>query len=268
MTQFGMPVLIENETLEQNARMCASMGLRFLELNMSFPEYQIECIEETDDLLRTAERAGIYYTIHLDENLDIAGFGRLVTAAWLQTVRRTIAAAKKLLPLRDAFGGGGQPMVLNMHVLHGIYVTLPDRKVRLYERGFDAYMKAYARFRILCEDWIGGSPIVITVENTDGFSECEKEAVSHLLESPVFGLNWDIGHSCAAGEGDQPFILAHREKLRHFHIHDGSANPKRDHLALGDGEIDLMNRLGLARETGARCVLEIKTSESLKKSLL
>ena len=108
---------------------------------------------------------------------------------------------------------------------------------------------------------------MIAVENTDGFRGYERKAVDFLLESPVFGLTWDIGHSKAVREKDVPFILERREHLVHFHIHDGTEDPPRNHLALGDGEIDLMDRLCLARSRDARCVLETKTVEALKRSV-
>lgn len=43
--------------------------------------------------------------------------------------------------------------------------------------------------------------------------------------------------------------------------------PAKNHLALGDGEIDLENRLSLARRLGCRCVLETKTIRALKSSV-
>lgn len=88
-----------------------------------------------------------------------------------------------------------------------------------------------------------------------------------MLERDCFVLTWDIGHSKAIGESDVPFILEHKDKLSHFHIHDGSENPPKNHLALGDGEIDLIDRLNTARVCNARCVLETKTIEALKKSM-
>ena len=109
---------------------------------------------------------------------------------------------------------------------------------------------------------------MIAVENTDGFREYEKKAIEFLLESPKFGLTWDIGHSKATGEKDVPFIMSHKDHLIHFHIHDGSEVSSRNHLALGDGEIDLKERLSLAEQRNARCVLETKTIEALKKSVL
>ena len=265
--QFGMPTLIENRSLEDNIALCSELGLQFVELNMNFPEYQTERLEQTEHLLRAAERAGIYYTIHLDENLNVADFNRLVSDAYLETVRRSIAAAGKLLPLRDRFGDRRQPMILNMHMHHGIHITLPDRKVQMYERDFGVYMHSFADFRSRCEEWIGSDDIVIAVENTDGFRDYEKKAVGYLLESPKFALTWDIGHSKAVHEADAPFLLAHQQSLRHFHIHDATETPPRNHLALGDGEIDLAARLKLAGSRNARCVLETKTVAALKKSV-
>ncbi len=262
-----MPTLIENRTLGDNVVLCGSLGLKFIELNMNFPEYQVDQLEQTDELIREAEKAQIYYTIHLDENLDIADFNPLVSEAYLETVRRTIVAAKKLIVLRDRYGDAGQPLTLNMHMNHGIHITLPDRKVQMYDRDFDTYMRSFAVFRGKCEEWIGDSNVRITVENTDGFRDYEKRAIEYLIECPVFGLTWDIGHSKAIGEKDVPFILEHQDRLIHFHIHDGSENPAKNHLALGDGEIDLAERLRLAESRNARCVLETKTVEALKKSV-
>ncbi len=261
-----MPTLIENRTLEDNVALCRRLGLRFVELNMNFPEYQLDRLEQTDALLRAGERAGVYFTVHLDENLNVADFNPLVSEAYLETVRRTVLVAKKLLPLRDRFGDGRKPLTVNMHMHHGIHITLPDRKVQMYDRDFDTYMDAFARFRALCEKWIGDSDVRIAVENTDGFRSYEQKAVEYLLESPVFGLTWDIGHSKATREQDVPFLLSHEDRLIHFHIHDGTDTPPRNHLALGDGEIDLMDRLRLAQAHNARCVLETKTIDALERS--
>ena len=174
--------------------------------------------------------------------------------------------ARKLLILRDQYGDRSQPITINMHMNHGIFITLPNRKVQMYDRDFETYMKSFADFRNKCEEWIGSDDLRIVVENTDGFRDYEKKAIEFLLESPVFGLTWDIGHSKAAGEKDVPFILEHQDCLMHFHIHDGMENPPKNHLALGDGEIDIAERVRLAEKRNARCVLETKTIEALKKS--
>lgn len=269
--QFGMPTLIENGMLEDNICLCQKLNLQFLELNMNFPEYQLHKLEHTDEFYRAADKARLYYTIHLDENLNIADFNLLVANAYLKTVKRTIEVAKKLIPLRDQYGEESQPLVVNMHMHQGIHITLPDRKVHMYDRDFDVYFNSFVKFRALCEEWIGDSDIIVSIENTDGFRKYEKRAIEYLLKSPKFGLTWDIGHSKATGETDVPFIMEHFNQLRHFHIHDGIAESDqqkgRNHLALGDGEIDIQERLSMADDRNARCVLETKTIASLKKSV-
>lgn len=267
---YGMPNLIENDSLEQDIALCKRLGLNFIELNTNFPEYQIEKLEDTDRLIQLAEEAGIYYTIHIDETLNIADFNPIVRTAYLETVRRTIEVAKKLVPLKKKYSTSKTyadlPMTINMHMHHGIVVTLPDRKVMIYEKRFEEYRKNFERFRELVEEWIGDSEIQIAIENTDGFREYEKAVIEDVLQSDKFVLTWDIGHSKATDEYDEPFIREHQAKLKHFHIHDGYTNPPKNHLALGTGEIDLIERLQLAEACHARCVLETKTIEALEHS--
>ena len=243
------------------------MGLSFVELNMNFPEYQIDKMENIDWFYKKADDAGVYYTIHLDENMNIADFNPLVREAYLETVRRTIEVAKHFVSLKDKYGKKEQSLILNIHMHHGIYITLPDKKVQMYERDFDVYMEYILQFVKLCEEWIGESEVKIAIENTNGFRQYEKKAIEKMLQSNCFVLTWDIGHSKATGEIDTPYINAHKDKLCHFHIHDGRENPPKDHLALGDGETNLIARLNKAKECNARCVLETKTIEALKRSV-
>lgn len=251
---FGMPTLIENKNLEETAALCKELGLQFIELNMNFPMYQVPQLEETGYLKDLAERHCLYYTIHLDENLNVCDFNRLVANAYLETVERTLRVAQKI----------GAPL-LNMHMHSGVYITLPDRRVWLFEEYRSEYMAAIRRFRELCEKTAGNSGIKICIENTDGYQDFEKEAIDYLLQSSMFALTWDIGHSHTCDNVDEPFLMSHKDRLYHFHIHDGLG--RKNHRTLGTGEIDLAQRLGIARECGCRCVIETKTVEALRESV-
>lgn len=251
--QFGMPTLIELTQLEDTMKLCRELRLDFVELNMNLPDYQADGLERTEMLLELKERYQVGYTIHLDENLNVCDFNREVAEAYLHTVKRTIAAAKAL----------GAP-ILNMHMNHGVYFTLPERKVELFAVYQDEYQNAWKRFRDLCETQIGGENIRICIENTDGYREYEKQAIRYLLESDVFGLTWDIGHSHSVQDRDEPFLMEHEERLLHFHIHD--AVGEKNHRALGTGEIDLAQRLQIADKHHCRCVLETKTVKALRES--
>ena len=72
--EFGMPTLIEIYDLEESAKLCQELGLKFMELNMTFPQYQIEQMEDVERLQSIADKYGIYYTIHLDETMDVCNF--------------------------------------------------------------------------------------------------------------------------------------------------------------------------------------------------
>ena len=252
--EFGMPTLIEIYDLEESAKLCKELGLKFMELNMTFPQYQIKQMEDVQRLRDIADKYGIYYTIHLDETMDVCNFNPLVAEAYRETLQRTIEVAKKLnIPS------------LNMHMLNGIYVTLPDKKVCMYQEYIDSYMHAIKQLRDMAELSIGASNVRINIENTDGYLPFHKQAITYLLESPVFGLTWDIGHSHALGDSDELFIMEHENHLNHFHIHDGYGT--KNHQTLGTGEIDLHQRLNHAKKHDCTCVLETKTIDALKQSV-
>ncbi len=251
---IGMPTLIEYDGLKSNVDACRSLGLKFIELNMNLPEYQTDALQKID-LSSVADSNGIYFTLHLDENLNVADFNSAVAQAYTDTVKRSIDIA-----LRN-----GMP-VLNMHLARGVYFTLPHAKVYLFEKYSQMYARSYLKFRDVCESMIGDADLKICIENTAGWAEHEKRVLDCLLESDVFALTFDIGHSHCIGDCDEPYILSHANKLFHFHIHD--AQNKSAHLPLGDGDVDLTARLALARAHGCRCVAETKTSAGLSQSVL
>lgn len=252
MITFGMPTLIETETIEACAGLCQELGLAFVELNMNLPAYQADLM----DIARLTDAAGrhdIYYTIHLDENLNPCDFNREVAGAYTRTVLSTIGAARKL----------GAP-VLNMHLSRGVYFTLPDRRVFLFDQYREDYLRGMADFRNRCGDAALEAGVTICVENSDGYTGFQQEALDLLLESPAFALTFDVGHNHTSGGQDKGIILSRANRLKHMHLHD--AADRRDHLTLGTGELDIPHCLSLAEAHGCRVVLETKTADGLRRS--
>jgi len=251
--KFGMPTLIETENIDACAVLCKELKLDFIEINMNFPWYQTDTI----DILHFQEiekEFNLFYTIHLEEELNVCGYNKEVTEAYLKTVVKTIEIAKQL----------GSP-IINMHLADGIYITLPEKKVYLFGQYKDLYLKKLLEFRDLCENAIGNYDLRICVENCGGFPDYAKEGIEVLLNSQVFALTFDIGHDHSSGGLDEPFIRQHKDHLLHMHIHD--AIGRQNHLAIGTGEIDMRNKLMLAKECNCRCVLETKTIEGLRESV-
>ena len=250
---FGMPTLIENDNAEASAALCKELGLSFVELNMNMPLYQLDALDG-QELLALKERYGIFFTIHLDENLNISDFNPHVAAAYMRTVEETIALAKKI----------GAP-IINMHLAEGVYFTLPDEKRYLFVEYKERYLSSMRAFIALCEEAIGDSGIKICVENCDGYHNFQKEAIALLLSSPVFGLTYDVGHNHGCGGKDEEYILQNKASLCHMHLHDALGS--KNHLALGTGELDLEKYIRLAEECSCRVVVEAKTMEALRASV-
>ena len=249
-----MPTLIELPDAESCAALARELGLQFVELNMSFPQYQPETLDERK-LRDIMDRYGVYFTIHADENTDPCSVNERIADVYADTVEYAVELSKKL----------GIPTI-NMHLLRGVYVTLPTRRTFIYAENEDFYLEKLRAFRERMEKAVGDSGVRICVENTDGYDlPFLVHGVDTLLESPVFGLTFDIGHDHAIGEIDKPFILARENRLHHMHMHDGAGT--KVHLALGDGELDIAWYKALAEKHDCRIVLETKTVAALKKSV-
>ncbi len=252
-TDFGMPMLIETDTIEECVSLCKELGLDFIELNMNLPQFQADVID-IKKLRLTCENESIYFTIHLDEKMNVCDFNNDVAEAYIKTVLSTIDIAKKLnIP------------VLNMHMSEGVYFTMPTEKIFLFDKYKEIYLQKLKNFRDLCEEAIGDSCIKICIENYKGFKDFEMQGIELLLESDVFALTLDIGHDHCANGADLAFINNHMDRLFHMHAHD--AKGKEDHLEIGTGEIDIEEKFLLARKHDCRLVLEIKTVDGLKKSV-
>ena len=105
---FGIPTLIETNTLKDCAVLCKDLNLDFIELNMNLPQYQLQNID-VSHFNDVANKYGIFYTIHLDENLNISDFNSYIADGYRRTVVETIALAKDL-----------GVSIINMHLSRGV----------------------------------------------------------------------------------------------------------------------------------------------------
>ncbi len=250
--QFGMPTLIELNSLQSCISFCKQWGLSFIEINMNMPQYQVELLNINE--MKEAIEQGIYFTFHLDENTNVCDFNPLISKAYCDTVLATIYLAKEI-----------NAPIINLHMPEGVYFTLPDKKVYLFDQYKETYLLKLQYFREICTNAMGKANIKICLENCDGYKSFSKEGIQLLLESNAFGLTFDIGHSYSAKNIDERFIMERKNKLVHMHIHDAKA--LKNHLILGTGEINLVESLSLAKEINCRCVIETKTVKGLQESI-
>jgi len=247
---FGMPTLIELDTIEENIRLCEKLGLKFIELNMNLPQYQPKNID-CHFLKQMQEATGIFYTIHLPEEFDIANFNKEVRNSYKKVFMETVKIAKEI-----------SAPIINMHMNMGVYFTLPDKKIYLYEKYFDEYVRRIREFTTYAEQLLKGSSVKIAIENTGIYSlDFIRRVMEEMVEEEHIVLTWDIGHDYSSGHKDKSFLLEHQDKIKHMHFHD--AVGEKNHLPLGTGDIDLEDKIDLAMKNSCRCVVETKTIQGL-----
>lgn len=251
---FGMPSLIEYSSIEENIALCKELGLSFIELNMNLPAFSPGNMDMSK-FQKLKNKNDIFFTLHINEKMDIAIFDENIRKACLKTIGETIEMAKDL-----------EVPIINLHLSEGIYFKLPTEKKYLYDQYFERYMENIKLFSAYVEEMVGDSNITICIENT-GINNHDfiKKATDELLKKDLFKLTWDIGHDHSSGFLDLEYINENRDKVKHFHIHDAIGD--KNHLELNTGEIEFEDKYQLAQENNCLCVVEVKTVSSLTRSV-
>ncbi len=252
--KFGIPTLVECNDLFTCCEVARENGLDFVEINMSFPQYLPSRLD-IEEIRKTREESGLFFTVHADEQLNPFDFNPSVSDCYFGVMRETIRFARSI-----------GVTVINMHLLRGVYVTLPDKVILLSDIYLDEYLTRVRGFIKMCEEEIGDSELKIAIENVDSnsFTESQLKALELFMKSDKFGLTLDTGHEFCLGFADSSVFGRYPDKLIHMHLHD--AKGKSAHLPLGEGEVKIAEKL-VALPATASCLIEVKTISGLKKSL-
>ena len=180
---YGMPQLIELNSVEENVRLCSQLGLDFIELNCNLPSCQPETMN-VHYLNLLKDQYGIKFTLHLPEDLDLGHFNRHVREAHLKVLEEAIGVADRL-----------GCKILNIHMNPGVHFTLPTEKIELYGKYQQQYLSNIKSSLELIDIWLGGTGVHISIENTGLLHRPHiQTAVNQLLKSGRFCLTMDVGH--------------------------------------------------------------------------
>jgi sugar phosphate isomerase/epimerase len=252
--KLGMPVLIELEGLRQNAGLCARLELQMLELSMNLPQYCPEMLNPSA-VRAVSAASGLQISLHLPEEADLGTFHPPVRQGHLE---RAIAA------LRWAAEAG--IVLVNMHLNAGVYYSLPDSRVYVYERQADGFRERMMDGMARLAQEAGALGITLCVENTGQFSlDFLSAPLQQLVDSGLVGLTWDTGHDGKAGFADKPFILRNHKALRHMHLHD--FDDRHDHWPICTGNLNLTEALEIACDLDLSVIIEVKTARALEHSV-
>ncbi|MCG7844822.1 MAG: sugar phosphate isomerase/epimerase [Methanomassiliicoccales archaeon] len=250
---FGMPALIEHQELRPNLDLCRELGLDFLELNMNMPYSFPENLSSRE--LKAAGKEGIRFSLHLHDELDLGSLHHSVRHGHLDRCEEALR-----------WGAKNHVFLLNLHLNPGVYFTLPDRKVWVYQRYFDEYVDSLNDSLTRLSALASGLGIMICLENTSHLVHpFMRRAMESVLDLDSIGLCWDIGHDARTGFQEEDFMLSHLDRVWHMHFHDYDG--KSDHQIPFSGKVDCPRFLRLAKEGDMSVLIEVKTERAVREAV-
>lgn len=253
--RYGMPTLIELNSLEENMRLCKTLGLDFVELNMNVPEYQTETLNSVE-VNGLKAKYGVDLTMHLPENFYFADFNGFMRQAAFEVFKASAEFAKQ-----------SGIDVMNMHMHVGTFFKMPNEKIYLQGAYIETYLQHVRTFKEHLDACLKGTSIKVCIENACDFHyDFIKEAIGILLESDHVYLTWDTGHNAKGKYKDQMLLFEHADRIKHVHLHDCAFGS--DHLPLGTGEICIDTVMSKLTDTCESIVLESKTIEGVRRSVI
>lgn len=246
--KLGMPILYEYDSIKENIDLAKKLGLDFIELNLNFGYCRNE-MERYQELEKIIKESNLEYTIHFYDEADFGSYDEVVDA-YLKLLEKYLKASEKL-----------NIKLLNIHLNEGPLVTISGNKNYIYEKEYDLYIKRLIYNLKKVKKLTDQYGVNLVLENTKIPNFIEKTYLD--LNKEGFSFNYDIGHDYTDSNKLKELIKNNKFDFKEFHLHD--ATPKKCHLAIGEGEMDLKYYKELAID--AYVVLEVKSSEDLEKSV-
>lgn len=250
--KLGMPTLLELDTIEKNAQLCRELGLDFIEINLNFP--YCNYIENSPlEVKKILEANGIFATIHMPEELNLASFHRRIRESHI-TLFEDVCIWGEAFNCRQ----------ITFHLNDGITVTMPSGKVQLHDLYFNQVKENLEKSFLQLATLTKKHDLSICLENTS-FTEQTEQLFNLATETYGLGCTFDIGHDAKNGGRAGAFYSKHPNVVKHMHIHD--YNGKSDHLELFEGHLNITEFLKFAEERSILSVIEVKSVESLRASV-
>lgn len=252
--KLGMPALVEYTSINELVELCLKLKLDFIELNMNLPYNFIENINPAK-LKKITQDKGIEFTMHMPDDADIGTFYESVREGYVKLFSETIDWAER-----------AGIKLLNMHIIEGAKMTLPDRKVYIYEQYSEKFTNNFIKSIETLSKKAEEKNVVIAIENSSNFGKLFiKKTLDKSITYPNIKLTWDTGHDAVSSFTDKKYLMENEKSIVHMHIHDCLDN--KDHQVLFEGELHIMELIDFAEHKNIRALVEVKTAEALEKSI-
>jgi len=238
--------------------------IQAIELNGDFALLYPRVIDRGyyEDVADLQQELGFACTLHLPFLwLDGASLNEPIRQATMQSMKQVVEAT--------------QPLHLESYTLHlwGVWTSMltgfqempPEEKQGFFDEIIRRAEYTLAEFGDLV------SPENVCVENLPAFPF---DHIIPLVERQGMRICLDVGHLAAQGGDALAFVTEHWEKIGEIHLHDAvpeteKGSRARDHLPLGEGEVDYLTFMRILEEGGYDkvVILELNTETDLLQSL-
>lgn len=252
--KIGLPALVEYTDINKLVDLCLELKLNFIELNMNLPYNFIENINPRE-LKKITEKTNIEFTMHMPDEADLGTFYQSVREGYVKLFQDT---------LDWAYESGVK--LLNLHIIEGAKMTLPDKKVYIYDQYSDEYQNNFIKSIESLSPIAHKYNTILSIENSHNFGKTYiQKVLDKAITYPNVNLTWDTGHDAVSNFTDKLYLMKHVDQISHMHFHD--AKGQNDHQVPYDGELNISELVEFAKQQDIRMLIEVKTSDALRKSV-
>lgn len=252
--KIGMPALVEYNKLDDLVSLCLKLNLDFIELNMNLPYNFIENIDPKE-LRKITEETNIEFTMHMPDGADLGVFYKSVREGYISLFNDTIDWSEE-----------AGVKLLNLHIIEGAKMTLPERKVYIYEQYGEEFQNNFVKSISILSKKAVKSDVILAVENSSNFGKTYiQQALNKSIQYPNVKLTWDTGHDAVSKFTDKQYLMSCVNKIYHMHLHDVVGT--MDHQTLFEGELNIYKLFNFAQDKNIRVLVEVKTKEALERSI-
>lgn len=251
---LGMPALVEYKTLNQLLELCMNLKLNFIELNMNLPYNFLHNLSPTE-LKTVTKETNIEFTMHMPDEADLGSFYDSVREGYVKLFLDTIDWARE-----------AGVKLLNFHIIEGSKMTLPDKKVYIYDKYSEEFTNNFIKSIKLLSKKAQENNIILSIENSSNFGKKYiQDTLDEALTYPNIKLTWDTGHDAVSNFKDKVYLMSHKNHIAHMHLHD--AKGINDHQIIFEGELNIVELLQFAKKMNIKTLIEVKTEDALTKSI-
>ncbi|MCP4763500.1 MAG: sugar phosphate isomerase/epimerase [archaeon] len=249
---LGIPTLLECETVDDHLKLADKFNVNFMQIHMYHPAYNKLNASFFDKLIKSQKKV----SIHLSEEVDFASFQDELRRGAVSLVKNLLEAIPNNVV-----------QVINFHLSQGSYITLPNKKVYIYDKYFDLYQKNLIESLSEILPIVKKKNIILCIENIGNWNiDCYRNIVEILLmKFPELALTWDLGHDASSGFKDNILLQKHVKRIKHYHLHD--YDDSKTHLQIGTGKMDFSHHLKHIDENELTGIVEVKTIDALTDSI-